>query len=505
MVGKKADPDGACIVAGTESGRVVLFGVPASNCNVDEAAPPRECISAKHRGPVLCIAGLISSNVFVTGGDDFEIRVWAAPIGEALRTLQGHASEVLFLAPLTVTAFSSASRDGHIKIWKADGSFMESVQTFITRPGPSGRIGGSTPLSPSHSGDSGRDTAIAALVFRSPYTIATSCRGETDVCLWRVDTGRCEGRLVGHKSYVGAMVALPVVSNSRCILTCGATDALVKVWQCDDRQCCVFTFAFAAATPHVKTPSASRPSESAATAAGAGKKAPPLASAGEPGGYDNRTAQSLRFSCATGVVHSGVQQGARGRYCEVALGDADGAVRVLGIAMQPVRTGAGHLKAAAGSNAAASVLTSGSDATASASLRAGAGAAGGARRAGDWGSDAVVRSPVSPSSGLAMIDMTPQSRLTAMMDAMDREVAGVGPPVGSGGARGGHGTASTAGQRGVGDDRDDQLPLPPTVTVHVVQRSTLQGRHGITSVVADAPDILSVSAEEKWVRVWRPD
>ena len=127
-------PDGKSVVSGWTDGKIRAF-LPQSG-KLFWVINNAHKSGAKDYGGVTCLAISTDCNNVITGGDDFEVRVW--DIGIQTKKLQ--SAQLVHQAPITQVLYieiqdqnyvASSSLDGKIILWKLKKlQILQQVQTF---------------------------------------------------------------------------------------------------------------------------------------------------------------------------------------------------------------------------------------------------------------------------------------------------------------------------------------------------------------------------------------
>lgn len=215
----------------------ILTGSDDTNINVyDTKTGAIKNTLVGHEGGVWALE--YEGNTLVSGSTDRTVRVWNIESGECTQVFMGHTSTVRCLKILKPTKVGNkmmppepliitGSRDSTVRIWKL--------------PKPTDR----PYIPPRGSETTVTSHALTALMNSNPYYVRTlsnhtnsvrtiDCHGDTlvsgsydySVRVWKISTGECVHRLIGHTNKVYSVVLDH--ERNRCIS--GSMDSLVKVW-----------------------------------------------------------------------------------------------------------------------------------------------------------------------------------------------------------------------------------------------------------------------------------
>ena len=199
MVGR-----GDCIAA-LPGGRFATAPYSAPTAAVwDAATGTRTCELQGHAGNVLCVAPVLNDLV-ATGSADKTVRLWHAATGAHTATLEGHTDWVCALAALPDGRLASGSHDRAVRLWDLSTRACTAVLKH--------------------------DHMVFALAALEGGGLASGCTGNR-VHLWSPASGAREAQLQGHTSLVTSLAALP-----RGLLASGSHDRTVRVWSVAARSC----------------------------------------------------------------------------------------------------------------------------------------------------------------------------------------------------------------------------------------------------------------------------
>lgn len=121
------------LAAGASSGLVVIWDASAALSERALDAEPISLIPRAHNGPVTSIAPLYSA--CATGGQDQAVRLWDAPTGKLLQTLNAEASQVTALLATRLAgaeagadeALVAGTAEGTVFVWELDSMDLVGV------------------------------------------------------------------------------------------------------------------------------------------------------------------------------------------------------------------------------------------------------------------------------------------------------------------------------------------------------------------------------------------
>ncbi|KAL9061272.1 MAG: hypothetical protein Q9162_000146 [Coniocarpon cinnabarinum] len=192
-----------------------------------------------HEGGVWALEYL--DKMLVSGSTDRSVRIWDMQSGRNLHVFQGHTSTVRCLQILQPTKVDehadgtpimmpkqpliiTGSRDSTCRVWK----LPEPGDQPVMQTGP-----------PANDNDNpyfqrtltGHNHSVRAISAHADTLVSGSY--DTFVRVWKISTGECVFRLVGHTSKVYSVVL--DYDRKRCIS--GSMDNMVKVWSIESGTC----------------------------------------------------------------------------------------------------------------------------------------------------------------------------------------------------------------------------------------------------------------------------
>eukprot|EP01103_Thecamoeba_quadrilineata_P011105 TRINITY_DN2580_c3_g1_i1.p1 TRINITY_DN2580_c3_g1~~TRINITY_DN2580_c3_g1_i1.p1 ORF type:complete len:1173 (-),score=335.94 TRINITY_DN2580_c3_g1_i1:61-3579(-) len=178
-----------------------------------------------HIGPIWCLQLVetsTDSNILLSGGDDFTIRVWDWQIGRCLRILKGHLDSVMSLALVSL----AEGFDDRERITKPSEQFKSDQSTGSDNSTPE-----------NSSAETAQTKPDSALLIKSnldkngrdQYLVSSSDDGTLRV--WDFYGGRCLRTLAGHSSEV------ETVSVRGRFVVSGGFDQTIRVWELPSGRC----------------------------------------------------------------------------------------------------------------------------------------------------------------------------------------------------------------------------------------------------------------------------
>lgn len=226
----------------------IITGSDDSSINVyDTATGKLRRRLQGHEGGVWALQYL--GNTLVSGSTDRTIRVWDIAKGECTQIFEGHISTVRCLQILPSTNIEivhngtkkqintsiivTGSRDSTLRVWK-----LPQPGEIHYRP--------SSPSSPNVSNVDNSNISTNPYYIRTLVGHTNSVRAisghnnilvsgsyDSTVRVWKISTGECIWRLVGHSQKVYSVVIDP--KRNRCVS--GSMDWKVKVWSLETGTC----------------------------------------------------------------------------------------------------------------------------------------------------------------------------------------------------------------------------------------------------------------------------
>lgn len=226
----------------------IITGSDDSSINVYDTATGRLRRRLQgHEGGVWALQYL--GNTLVSGSTDRTVRVWDIAKGECTQIFEGHISTVRCLQILPSTNIEivqnglkkqintsliiTGSRDSTLRIWK-----LPQPGDAHYRPSP---LSSPNTVNADNTNVSINPYYIRTLVGHTNSVRAVSgCNNilvsgsyDSTVRVWRISTGECIWRLIGHSQKVYSVVIDP--KRNRCIS--GSMDWKVKVWSLETGTC----------------------------------------------------------------------------------------------------------------------------------------------------------------------------------------------------------------------------------------------------------------------------
>jgi hypothetical protein len=145
----------------------------------------------------------------VTAGRDRTVRVWDAPAGRLLRTLEGHEESVagIDVSPDGSVA-ASASWDGTVRLWDLARGTLTQVLV-------------------------GHEANVAAVRFSADGRAVASAGWDGAVRIWHAESGEALCSLRGHAGNVTAVALHPTGRQ----VASGGEDRTVRIWDPKSRRC----------------------------------------------------------------------------------------------------------------------------------------------------------------------------------------------------------------------------------------------------------------------------
>jgi len=174
---------------------------------VQKSANPELLIQNGHAGSVTVIACSPVGSLFVTGGDDYIIKLWDERSGKLQKNFVGHSGEITSLAfSRTGDLIVSGSHDGTVRLWSVrDG---RQLRAFI-----------------------GHRSHVLSVAFSPDSRFVASAGGSEDVSdnsirIWETETGRLIHKLDSHTESVNSIAFSPDGEK----LASGSRDGEIKIW-----------------------------------------------------------------------------------------------------------------------------------------------------------------------------------------------------------------------------------------------------------------------------------
>ncbi|KAG4301687.1 hypothetical protein PCANB_001866 [Pneumocystis canis] len=226
----------------------IITGSDDSSINVYDTATGRLRRKLQgHEGGVWALQYL--GNTLVSGSTDRTVRVWDIVKGECTQIFEGHISTVRCLQILSsanvevihngvkkmidTSLIVTGSRDSTLRVWR-----LPQPGEAHYRPSP--------PSSPNNIDGENTSVSINPYYIRTLIGHTNSVRAvsghnnilvsgsyDTTVRVWRISTGECIWKLVGHSQKVYSVVIDP--KRNRCVS--GSMDWKVKVWSLETGTC----------------------------------------------------------------------------------------------------------------------------------------------------------------------------------------------------------------------------------------------------------------------------
>ena len=154
-----------------------------------------------HQGGVLTVDISPDGKLIATGSVDKTVKIWKED-GTLLETLEHSATVYQLAFGPDGKSFVSGSLDGTLKLWSVDGKLLQDIKAH--------------------------DAPVWGVAFSPNGEIIASASGDRTVKLWQLD-GTLLATLIGHEETVGSVA---FDANSQ-IVASGGSDAVVKLWSID--------------------------------------------------------------------------------------------------------------------------------------------------------------------------------------------------------------------------------------------------------------------------------
>eukprot|EP00392_Amoebophrya_sp_AT5.2_P019426 g20256.t1 len=138
-----------------------------------------------------------------SGSWDGTFRIWDSATGGMIRKVDA-GTHAITLCLLPTGEIATGSQDALVKVWKQDGTLVNSLQ--------------------------GHKDIVRKIVYNPLMQGLISCSNDSEIKFWTLD-GLEMNKLSGHESFV-----FDVCTSATCLYS-GADDRLLKVWNMENSQC----------------------------------------------------------------------------------------------------------------------------------------------------------------------------------------------------------------------------------------------------------------------------
>ena len=186
----------------------VIFLYCISVGGAPQSSPPEILIQNGHTGKLTAIAYSPIGTLFVTGGNDYIVKLWDEKNGQLQNNFVGHSGIISSLAfSRNGELVVSGSHDGTVRLWSVKSG--KQVRVFV-----------------------GHKSHVLSVAFSPDSKFIASAGGsfegtsDSSIRIWETQTGRLLYLLEGHKQRVNSIAFSPDGE----LLASGGEDAEIKIW-----------------------------------------------------------------------------------------------------------------------------------------------------------------------------------------------------------------------------------------------------------------------------------